>query len=128
MNPAELNALSEKIIGAAIEVHRRTGSGLLESAYQRCLARELSLQGIPFQREVPLPIEYKGLLLDCVYRVDFLIDNKIVIEIKSVANVDAIHEAQLLTYVRLDGWKLGLIINFNVPLLVDGVRRRVLGL
>ena len=124
----ELNEIPEKIIGAAIEVHRHLGPGLLESAYQKCLCRELSLQGIQFECEKILPVEYKGLELDCGYRLDLLVIGQIVVEIKSVEKLDRIHEAQLLTYLRLGGWHLGLIINFNVTVLKDGIRRRVLNL
>jgi GxxExxY protein len=124
----ELNQITEVIIGAAIEVHRELGPGLLESAYQVCLRRELTLRGIPFQHELPLPVSYKGLLLDCGYRVDLLVMGEVVVETKCVAKIDPIHEAQLLTYLRLGGWKLGLLINFNVKVLKDGIRRKVLGL
>lgn len=119
-------ALTHEIIGAAIEVHRLLGPGLLESVYQNCLARELSLREIPFEQEKPIPVEYKGTLLDCGYRLDFLIDNKVVVELKAVDNIDSIHEAQLLTYLRLTGRKVGLLINFNVPILIKGVKRRIL--
>jgi GxxExxY protein len=124
----ELNQITEVIIGAAIEVHRELGPGLLESAYQVCLRRELTLRGIPFQHELPLPVSYKGLLLDCGYRVDLLVMGEVVVETKCVAKIDPIHEAQLLTYLRLGGWKLGLLINFNVKVLKDGICRKVLGL
>lgn len=119
-------ALTHEIIGAAIEVHRLLGPGLLESVYQNCLARELSLRGIQFEQEKPLPVEYKGTLIDCGYRLDFLIDNKVVVELKAVEKIDPVHEAQLLTYLRLTGCKVGLLINFNVPILVKGVKRRIL--
>jgi GxxExxY protein len=124
----DMNELTERVIGACIEVHRNTGPGLLESAYEQCLCRELSLQGIPFQLQIPLPVNYKGTLLDCGYRVDVLIDGKLLIELKSVDKVLPLHEAQLLTYLRLGGWKVGLLINFNVRVLTDGIVRRVLGL
>ena len=120
------NDLTERSIGAAIEVHRRLGPGLLESAYQRCLARELELQSIAFLKEVALPVHYKGERLDCGYRIDLLVAGQVVVEVKSLEKVDPIHEAQLLTYLRLGGWKVGLLINFNVPLLKDGIKRRVL--
>ncbi|MFT3786186.1 MAG: GxxExxY protein [Tepidisphaeraceae bacterium] len=123
-----INTLSERVIGCAIEVHRHIGPGLLESAYQRCLAREFEEQGIPFRAQLELPVLYKGAPIDCAYRLDFLIDGRLVLEIKSVAKVEPIHEAQLLTYLRLGGWELGLLLNFNVARLVDGVRRKVLGL
>jgi GxxExxY protein len=114
-----------KIIGAAIEVHRALGPGLLESAYQECLCHELALRAIAFQRQLSLPVTYKGLKLDCSYRLDFLVDD-VVVEIKSVAAIDPIHEAQLLTYMKLGNWKLGLLINFNVALLTRGIRRLIL--
>jgi GxxExxY protein len=123
-----VNQITEAIIGAAIEVHRALGPGLLESAYEECLCRELSLRHIPFERQRLLPVEYKGLSLDCGYRLDLLIADAVVVEIKAVENLLPIHETQLLTYLRLGGWKVGLIINFNVPVLKRGIRRRVLGL
>jgi GxxExxY protein len=121
----ELNELTEKIIGAAIEVHRTLGPGLMESAYAECLCRELSLQGIPFEREKALPVEYKGVKLDCGYRLDLLVAGSMVVELKAVEELLPIHEAQLLTYLRLGGWKVGLLINFNVPVLTKGVKRMV---
>ena len=120
--------LTEGIIGAAIEVHQAIGPGLLESAYEECLCKELSLRQIPFERQKPLPLEYKGSKLECGYRVDLLVANTVVVEVKSVETLLPIHEAQLLTYLRLGGWKIGLLINFNVPLLKQGIRRRVLDL
>jgi GxxExxY protein len=113
------------IIGAAIEVHRALGPGLLESAYQECLSRELTLRGIPFLREVSLPVFYKGTKVDCAYRIDFVTD-EVVVEIKSVSGIDPIHEAQVLTYMKLGQWNLGLLINFNVPVLTRGIRRLIL--
>lgn len=122
----ELNKITEQIIGAAIEVHRALGPGLLESAYEECLCRELALREVPFERQRPLPVAYKGVQLDCGYRLDLLVAEAVVVEIKAVQAIEPIHEAQLLTYLRLGGWKLGLLINFNVPILKDGVRRRTL--
>ncbi|MBI3319201.1 MAG: GxxExxY protein [Candidatus Omnitrophica bacterium] len=122
----ELNKLTEQIIGGAIEVHKALGPGLLESAYEECLCKELDLRGIPFERHWPLPVEYKGARLDCGYRLDLLVESAVVVEIKAVAAIEPIHEAQLLTYLKLGGWKLGLLINFNVPVLKDGIRRRIL--
>ena len=119
-------ALTENIIGSAIEVHRALGPGLLESVYQTCLAREFSLRGIPFEREKPLPVTYKDVKLDCGYRVDFVVNGKVVVELKAVEQVQPVFEAQLLTYLRLTGCKVGLLINFNVPKLIDGIVRRVL--
>ena len=123
-----VNQITEAVIGAAIEVHRALGPGLLESAYEECLCRELTLQGVSFDRQCPLPIEYKGLRLDCGYRLDLLVENEVVVEIKAVENVLPIHEAQLLTYLKLGNWKVGLLINFNVPVLKQGIKRMVLGL
>ena len=118
--------LTQQIIGAAVEVHQSLGPGLLESAYQSCLARELALRDLPFEQEKPLPVEYKGVKLDCGYRLDFLIAGKGVLELKAVDALHPIHEAQLLTYLKLTGCKVGLLINFNVPLLKQGIKRRVL--
>ena len=123
---AELNKITEAIIGAAIEVQRTVGPGLLESAYEECLSREFAVREIPFQRQLPLPVFYKGVSLDCGYRLDFLVAGKIIVELKSIDQLLPIHEAQLLTYLRLSKCKLGLLINFNVPLLKDGILRRVL--
>ena len=122
------NDLTEAIIGAAMEVHRALGPELLESTYEMCLCRELSLREIPFERQVPIPVEYKGVKLDCGYRADIIIDGTILLEIKAIDALLPVHDAQLLTYLRLGGWKIGLLINFNVELLKHGLRRRVLGL
>jgi len=124
----KINEVTEGIIGAAIEVHRILGPGLLESAYQECLARELSLRRIPFEREKPLPLQYKGENLDCGYRLDFLVAQMVVVEVKVADSLLPIHQAQLLTYMKLGGWKVGLIINFHAPLLKKGIKRLVLGL
>ncbi len=118
--------LSERLIGAAIEVHRNLGPGLLESAYEAALARELELRQVSYQRQVALPVVYKGVPLDCGYRIDFVVDARIVVELKAIERFEAIHEAQLLTYLRLSGLQLGFLINFNTLLLKDGIRRRVL--
>ena len=125
MDP-HLNELTYEIIGAAIEVHRTLGPGLLESSYRECLCSELLLRGVSFEREFPLPVEYKGIRLKCGYRIDLLVSELVVVEIKAVESLAPVHEAQLLTYLRLGGWKLGLLINFNVVVLKDGIRRRVL--
>lgn len=117
--------LTEKIVGAAIEVHRQLGPGLLESTYQACLTRELSLRGLPFEQEVGLPVEYKGIRVDCGYRLDLLVDGKVVIELKAIDEIHPVHEAQPHTYLKLSGRRVGLLINFNVPVLKDGIRRRV---
>lgn len=118
--------LTGQIIGAAIEVHRELGPGLLESAYQACLAREFSLRNLPFEQEKPLPVEYKGTRVDCGYRLDFIVAGKVVVELKAVDAVQKVHEAQLLTYLKLTGCRVGLLINFNVPVLKDGIKRMVL--
>ena len=120
------NGVTWRVIGAAIEVHRALGAGLLESAYSECLARELFLREIPFRREVQLPVDYKGRRLECAYRLDLLVADAVVVEVKSVPAIEPVHEAQLLTYMKLGGWTLGLLINFNVPTLKTGIRRRVL--
>ena len=121
----QLNTLSERVIGAAIEVHRHLGPGLLESAYQRCLEAELHLRQISFSAEVPLPVRYKDEPLDCAYRLDLVVENSIIVELKAVDVLSPIHTAQLLTYLKLRHLRLGLIINFNVPVLWRGVRRIV---
>jgi GxxExxY protein len=120
------NEITEQIIGAAIEVHRVLGPGLLESAYEECLCHELKLRGLSFERQRPLPVEYKGIKLDCGYRLDLLVENAIVLEIKAVSAIEPVQEAQLLTYLRIGGWRIGLLVNFNVPVLKNGIRRRVL--
>jgi len=112
-----------KIIGCAIEVHRFLGPGLLESTYQQCLARELHLNGIAFKLEHPLPVEYKGIKLDCGYRIDILVENRLIIELKAVDEIKGIHKAQLITYMKLAGLNTGLLINFNVERLKDGIQR-----
>ncbi len=122
----EFEILSHQLIGCAIEVHRNLGPGLLESSYQRCLSRELELNGIAHICEAPLPIEYKGIHLDCGYRVDILIENELIVELKSVKRVELIHEAQLLTYLKLSGIKIGLLINFSVSKLKEGIKRYVI--
>lgn len=119
----DINKVTERIIGAAIEVHRHIGPGLLESAYQACLAKEMSLLGLTFEQEKPLPLEYKGLMLDCGYRLDFLVEKSVIVELKSVDMLLPIHEAQLLTYLRLSKCKIGLLLNFNVPVLKQGIKR-----
>ena len=123
-----VNVLTKEIIGSAIEVHRNLGPGLLESAYQQCLARELQLKEIPYRYEWPLPLDYKGLRMRCGYRVDLLVADAVVVETESIEAIAPIHEAQLLTYMRLGGWKVGLLINFNVLVLKNGIRRKVLAL
>lgn len=117
--------LTQQIIGAAIEVHRLLGPGLLESAYEECLARELTLRKILFERQRPIPVVYKDIKLECGYRVDFLVAGKVVVELKSVEALAPVHDAIVLTYLRLSGCKVGLLINFYVPLLRDGIKRFV---
>ena len=124
-----LDALAEvtgRIIGCAIEIHRALGPGLLESAYEQCLCREMSLAGIRFERQVPLPVVYKGVKVDCGYQIDILVEDSVVLELKAVEKLLPIHEAQLITYLRLSGKRIGLLINFNVPVLAEGTRRMVL--
>jgi len=118
---------THKIIGAAIEVHRHLGPGLLESVYEDCLAKEFSLRGIPYERQKPLPTVYKDLKLDAGYRLDFLVAGRIVVELKAVEALAPIHEAVVLTYLRLSGCRVGLLINFLTPVLRDGIRRLVNG-
>jgi len=122
----EFDELSNRVIGCAIEVHRELGPGLLESAYEQCLAAELSRSGIPFQVQVALPVNYKGTRLDCGYRIDLLVDNHLIVELKSVEQLLKIHEAQILTYMRLTKVGVGLLINFNVPILKKGIKRFLL--
>ena len=120
--------ISNRVVLAAIEVHRHLGPGLLESAYEECLCRELTLQGLSFARQVELPVTYKGLALDCGYRMDVVVEEKVALELKAVSRFEPIHTAQLLTYLKLSGLKLGLLLNFNVPLMKEGLRRIVNGL
>ena len=122
----EFDDLSHRVIGCAIEVHRELGPGLLESAYEQCLAHELARNGIPFKLQYPQPVEYKGIQLDCGYRIDLLVDEQLILELKSADKLTGIHEAQLLTYMRLSSVKAGLLINFNVTKLKDGIKRFVL--
>jgi GxxExxY protein len=122
-----INQLTHEVIGAAIEVHRKLGPGLLESAYRKCLCHELTLRGVQFEDEYPLPLEYKGIRLECGYRVDILVDGLVAVEVKSIQALAPIHEAQLLTYLRVGGWRLGLLINFNVEILKNGIRRKIMG-
>jgi GxxExxY protein len=124
---SHINQLTYDVIGAAIEVHRKLGPGLLESAYRKCLCRELFLKGIRFEYERPLPLEYKGIRLECGYRVDIVVGGLVVVEVKSVEALAPIHDAQLLTYLRVGGWRLGLLINFNVEVLKNGIHRKILG-
>jgi GxxExxY protein len=123
----DINEVTREIIGAAIEVHRQLGPGLLESANFECLCRELILREIPFEYERPLPLEYKGIRLECGYRLDLLVTDSVVVEIKSVEALAPVHDAQLLTYLRIGGWRVGLLINFNVAVLKNGIHRKILG-
>jgi len=119
--------LTERVIGAAIEVHRALGPGLLESAYEECLCHELHLREITFERQLPLPVRYKNVSLDCGYRLDLVVEHVLVPEIKCVEHVLPVHEAQLLTYLKMTGKRVGLILNFNVPVLArGGIIRKVL--
>jgi len=120
------NQITEAVIGAAIEVHRKIGAGLFESAYRECLKYEFTIRGIRFETEVAVPVVYKEVDLECGYRVDFLIESLVVLEVKSVEALAHIHEAQLLTYLSMGGWKVGLLINFNETVLKNGIRRRVM--
>ena len=123
---AENDILTEKIIGLGIEVHRHLGPGLLELAYEECLCYELRQNGIGFRRQVPLPVTYKTVKLDCGYRLDMVIDDRVVVELKSVERLLPIHDAQVLTYMRLGRIPTGLLLNFNTPVLKDGIRRLML--
>ena len=118
--------LTRQIIGAAIEVHRHLGPGLLQSVYEACLVHELAERGLVVDRQVELPVRYKNVSIDCDYRVDLIINDQVVVELKAVETVHPIHEAQLMTYLRLSGKQVGLLINFNVRLLRDGITRRVM--
>ncbi len=118
--------LTETIIGAAIEVHRVLGPGLLESAYEECLCHELHLRGLSFKRQVDLPVVYKGIRLDCGYRIDLVIEDQVVVELKTVEKLIPVHEAQLLTYLKLSGKRIGLLFNFNAEVLRLGMKRMVL--
>ncbi len=122
----EFDELSHKVIGLAIEVHRELGPGLLENTYKQCLAYELSQSKINFQMEVELPVKYKNILISCGYRLDILVENKLILELKSVDKILPIHEAQLLTYMKIAPMKIGLLINFNQKILKDGIKRFVL--
>jgi len=115
--------ITEPVIGACIEIHKAIGPGLLEPAYEECLGYELEQRGIQFVRQRPLPIHYKGVRLDCAYRLDLVVEEKVILELKTVESLLPIHEAQLLTYLKLSGLTLGLLINFNVPVLRNGIKR-----
>jgi len=119
----DINNLTGEVIGAAIEVHRVLGPGLLENVYEKCLSRELILRNMPIENQKVLAVNYKGVELDCGYRLDIVVPDKLIIELKACESLLPIHEAQLLTYLKLTGIQLGLLINFNVPLLKDGIKR-----
>jgi GxxExxY protein len=118
--------LTKKIIGAAIEVHRALGPGLMESAYEECLCHELNLRGLSFQRQLPIPVSYKGVNLDCGYKLDVLVEDTVILELKCAERTIPVHEAQLFTYLKLLNKPVGFVINFNVPVLKQGLVRRVL--
>jgi GxxExxY protein len=120
------NEITHEIIGAAIEVHKLLGPGLLESAYEACLCHEFAIRKIGFQKQKPVPLVYKEIKLDCGFRLDLLVEQRVVVELKSVEVLAPIHEAIMLTYLRLSGHKLGLLINFNVSILKDGIRRFIM--
>ena len=122
----EFDKLSNRVIGCAIEVHKNLGPGLLESTYEQCLAHELTLARIPFKLQAPLPVDYKGIRLSCGYRIDLFIEDKLIVELKSVERLARIHEAQILTYMKLAKVSTGLLINFNTDLLKNGLQRLVL--
>ena len=119
----QINRITERIIGAAIEVHRALGPGLLESTYQACLAHESRQQGLEVETQKELPVVYKGVTLDCGYRIDLLVEHTVIVELKAVQEVNAVHEAQLLSYLKLSGCPVGLLINFNVRQLTEGIKR-----
>ena len=120
-----INNITEKIIGAAIEVHKGLGPGLLESAYEECLCYELSQNGLAFERQVPLPVVYKSVKLDCGYKMDLVVENEVIVEIKAVERLIPVHDAQLLSYLKLHNKKVGLLLNFHVPVLKSGLKRIV---
>ena len=119
----DINKLSEIIIGSAIDVHRELGPGLLESTYEACLVYELAQKNIKFEQQKSLPVKYRGIIIDCGYRIDLLVEYKIIVELKAIERLEPIHKAQLLTYLKLTGCKIGLLINFNVKLLKNGIIR-----
>ncbi|MBZ0173363.1 MAG: GxxExxY protein [Phycisphaerales bacterium] len=122
-NARQDDPLTREIIGAAIEVHKALGPGLLESAYETCLAKELEIRGLPTQRQAEIKLEYKGETLDCVYRMDLVVKGSVLVEIKAIEKLLRIHDAQVLTYLRLTGLRRALLLNFNIPYLRDGIKR-----
>ena len=125
MNIKEINQLTEEIIGAAIEVHRTLGPGLLESAYETCLSFELAERGLDVERQKPTPVVYKGTRLDAGYRLDLLVEDQVIVEVKAIDQLAPVHQAQLLSYLKLSGCKVGLLINFNVQVLKNGIKRLI---
>lgn len=123
--PTEINEITDRIIGSAIDIHRELGPGLLESTYEACLAYALATRGLKVQRQVGMPVVFQGKRLTCGYRVDLLVEDAVVVELKSVARIDRVHTAQLLTYLKLSGCRVGLLINFQVEVLKAGIRRVV---
>lgn len=121
------NILTERVIGAAITVHRALGPGLMESAYSSCVAEEFRISDISFEREVRIPVVYKGVQLECGYRVDFVVEGRLILELKAIARFEPVHTAQMMTYLKLTQCPVGLLLNFNVPVLKDGIRRIVMG-
>ena len=119
------DAAARQVIDAGLKVHRALGPGLLESAYEVCLAHELNLRGVSVSRQVPLPLHYEGLRLEAGYRLDLVVADAVIVEVKAVESLSRLHEAQLITYLKLSGLRLGLLMNFNVPLFKDGVRRLI---
>jgi GxxExxY protein len=122
----DINKITDNVIGASIDVHRILGPGLLESTYEECLCYELEQRNIHFIRQYNLPIKYKGVRIDCGYRIDLLIEGQVVVELKAVEKLLPLHDAQLLSYLKSGDWKIGLLINFNVPVLKQGIRRRII--
>ena len=122
----EVNRITQKIIGCAIEVHKNLGPGLLESAYEECLAFELNKTGLSIKRQIPAPVVYKDVKLECGYRIDILVENSVIIELKVVDEINPVHQAQILTYLKFSNMKFGLLINFNVTILKNGIRRFIL--
>ena len=122
----DVDDVTRRIIGSAIEVHKGLGPGLLESVYETCLCHELDAKGIAYIRQSKVPITYKGINLECGYRLDLLVENKVIVELKSVDKLTSLHDAQLISYLRLTSVSVGLLINFNVPTLMNGIKRKVL--
>ncbi len=125
MKENPLNNITDKIIGCAIEVHKGLGPGLLESAYEECLCYEFNQSGLKFERQVSLPVQYKGVKLNCGYRMDIVVENEVIVEIKAVEKLVPIHDAQLLSYLKMHNKKVGLLLNFHVPILKNGLKRIV---